>query len=181
VKKTRFAEFSCSIARTLDVVGERWAMLIMKDVFLGVTRFDDLQRDLGIARNVLAERLESLVADGLLERRVYQQHPVRHEYVLTEKGHDLQSVLFAIVAWGDRWQSERTGPPLKLRHETCATDTTAKVVCSSCGLPLRAEDVTAHGGPGGRIGPGTQVTGELLAAGPRRLADPGSEDRQQHS
>jgi DNA-binding HxlR family transcriptional regulator len=176
MKKRTFADFSCSIARTMDVVGERWAMLIMKDVFLGVTRFDDLQRDLGIARNVLTERLESLVADGLLERRVYQQRPVRSEYVLTEKGHDLQSVLFAVVAWGDRWQSKETGPPLKLRHETCAHDTIAKVVCSYCGLPLRAEDVTAHGGPGGRIGAGTQVTGELLAAGPRRLADRGRED-----
>jgi DNA-binding HxlR family transcriptional regulator len=171
MKKRTFADFSCSVARTMGVVGERWAMLIMKDVFLGVTRFDDLQRDLGIARNVLAERLESLVADGLLERRVYQQRPVRHEYLLTEKGHDLQSVLFAVVAWGDRWQSETTGPPLKLRHETCANDTIAKVVCSCCGLPLRAEEVTARGGPGGRIGAGTQVTGELLAAGPRRLAE----------
>jgi DNA-binding HxlR family transcriptional regulator len=177
MKKTSFADFSCSVARTMEVVGERWAMLIMKDVFLGLTRFDDLQRDLGIARNVLAERLESLVADGLLERRVYQQRPVRHEYVLTEKGQDLESVLFAMVAWGDRWQSKTTGPPLKLRHESCAHDTVAKVVCSCCGLPLRAEDVTAHGGPGGRIGPGTQVTGELLAAGPRRLGDRGREDR----
>jgi DNA-binding HxlR family transcriptional regulator len=177
MKKTSFAEFSCSVARTMEVVGERWAMLIMKDVFLGLTRFDDLQRDLGIARNVLAERLESLVADGLLERRVYRQRPVRHEYVLTEKGQDLESVLFAMVAWGDRWQSKTTGPPLKLRHETCANDTVAKVVCACCGLPLRAEDITAHGGPGGRIGPGTQVTGELLAAGPRRLGDQGREDR----
>ena len=171
MRKTSFAEFSCSVARTLDVVGERWAMLILKDVFLGVTRFDDLQRDLGIARNVLADRLDALIAGGLLERREYQERPVRHEYLLTEKGRDLQSVLFAIVAWGDRWQSDAAGPPLKLRHETCAHDTTAKVVCSSCGLPLKAEDVTAHGARG-RIGPGTRVTGELLAAGPRRLAGP---------
>jgi DNA-binding HxlR family transcriptional regulator len=155
----------------MEVVGDRWAMLIMKDVFLGVTRFDDLQSDLGVARNVLADRLESLTANGLLERRVYQERPVRHEYVLTEKGQDLESVLFAIVAWGDAWQSESTGPPLKLRHESCGNDTTAKVVCSCCGLPLKAADVSAHGGPGGRIGPGTRVTGELLAAGPRRLVD----------
>jgi DNA-binding HxlR family transcriptional regulator len=139
-------------------------------VFLGVTRFDDLQRDLGVARNVLTDRLEALVEDAILERRVYQERPVRHEYVLTEKGRDLESVLFAIMAWGDRWQSQASGPPVTLHHEACDKDTTARVVCSCCGEPLKSEDITAHGGPGGRIAPGTQVVGELLAAGPRRLA-----------
>ena len=177
MRKTSFADFSCSIARTLDAVGERWTFLILRDVFLGVTRFDDLQRDLGIARNVLTERLETLVGDGVLERRAYQERPVRHEYVLTDKGRDLESVLFAMVAWGDRWQSQESGPPVTLHHETCAHDTTAKVVCSCCGLPLKAEDLTAHVGPGGRIAPGTQVVGELLAAGPRRLA---GSDRSRH-
>jgi hypothetical protein len=97
--------------------------------------------------------------------------------VLTEKGRDLESVLFAIMAWGDRWQSKAGGPPVTLRHETCAKDTTAKVVCSCCGLPLKSEDVTAHAGPGGQIAPGTQVVGELLATGPRRLASPSGSDR----
>jgi hypothetical protein len=82
-----------------------------------------------------------------------------------------------MMAWGDRWQSEDSGPPVTLHHETCAHDTTAKVVCSCCGLPLKAEDLTAHAGPGGRIAPGTQLVGELLAAGPRRLAAP---DRSRH-
>jgi DNA-binding HxlR family transcriptional regulator len=169
--KTSFADFYCSIARTLDSIGERWAFLILRDVFLGVTRFEDLQRDLGIARNVLAERLDALVEDGVLERRAYQERPVRHEYVLTEKGRDLQPVLLAIMAWGDRWQSRASGPPVKLRHETCGHDTTAEVVCSCCGEPLTSETVTAYAGPGGRIAPGSQVVGELLAAGPRRLAE----------
>jgi DNA-binding HxlR family transcriptional regulator len=170
MKRTRFADFSCSIARTMDIVGERWAMLIMRTVFFGVTRFEDLQRDLGIARNVLAERLDSLVERGLLERRAYQERPLRHEYVLTEKGQDLLSPLLAIMAWGDRWESGKEGPPVELRHDACGEVTRPVVVCSCCGEPLTAETVTAHAGPGGRIGRGTAVTGELLAAGPRRLA-----------
>lgn len=169
MKKTSFAEFSCSIARTLDVVGERWTMLIMRDVFLGVTRFEDLQRDLGIARNVLAERLDTLVEAGVLERHAYRDRPLRHEYVLTEKGRDLQSPLLAIMAWGDRWQSGEQGPPLELRHDACGEVTRPEVVCSCCGEPLSAGSVTAEAGPGGRIGPGTAVVGELLAAGSRRL------------
>jgi DNA-binding HxlR family transcriptional regulator len=167
--KTRFAEFSCSIARTLDVVGERWAILIMRSIFLGVTRFEDLQRELGIARNVLAERLDALVGHGVLERRAYQERPLRHEYVLTEKGRDLLSPLLAIMAWGDRWESGDAGPPVELRHDACGNATRPEVVCSCCGEPLTMETVTAHAGPGGRIGRGTAVTGALLAAGPRRL------------
>jgi DNA-binding HxlR family transcriptional regulator len=168
--KTSFGDFTCSIARTLAVVGERWTLLILRDVFVGVNRFDDIQRDLGIARNVLTERLESLVWEGVLERRAYQDRPLRYEYVLTEKGRDLQSVLLTLLAWGDRWESGRDGPPLRLRHETCGKATTAEVVCSGCGEPLRPGELTAHGGPGGRVGAGTQVIGELLAAGPRRVA-----------
>jgi len=170
VGKTSFGDFTCSIARTLDVIGERWTMLVLRDVFVGINRFDDMQRDLGIARNVLAERLESLVWEGVLERRAYQERPPRYEYVLTEKGEDLQSVLLAMVAWGDRWQSRMGGPPVRLRHETCGADTRAQVVCCSCGMSLRPGEVTARGGPGGRAADGTQVIARVLAAGPRRLA-----------
>ena len=169
--KTDFGKFSCSIARTLDAIGERWTFLILRDVFVGINRFDDLQRDLGIARNVLAERLESLVWDGILERHAYQERPLRYEYLLTEKGRELQPVLLAIVAWGDRWTSGKGGPPVRIRHDRCGSETTAEVVCSCCGEPLEPGEVTALAGPGGRIGPGTQVIGELLAQSPRRLAD----------
>jgi DNA-binding HxlR family transcriptional regulator len=171
MKRTSFADFNCSVARTMEVVGERWAMLVVKDVFLGVTRFDDLQRDLGIARNVLAERLDSLVEQELLERRAYRERPVRHEYVLTPKGRDLAAPLLAIMAWGDRWESGKAGPPVQLRHDGCGEITRPEVVCSCCGEPLTAESVTAHAGPGGRIARGTAVVGELLAAGPRRLGE----------
>jgi DNA-binding HxlR family transcriptional regulator len=175
--KANFGEFTCSIARTIDAVGERWTFLILRDVFVGITRFDEIQRDLGIARNVLAERLESLVWDGVLERRAYQAHPPRYEYVLTEKGRDLQSVILAILAWGDRWQSGKSGPPVQLHHDKCGSDTTAEVVCSGCGEPLDVGDVTARAGPGGRIGPGTQVIGALLAEAPRRLTETGPPKR----
>ena len=93
----------CSIARTLEVVGERWTLLIMRDAFLGVRRFDDIQRDLGIARNVLRDRLARLVEEGLLERRPYQERPPRSEYRLTAKGRDLWPVLHALLRYGDRW------------------------------------------------------------------------------
>ena len=116
MRRTNLGDFSCSVARTLDAVGEWWTLLILRDVFLGVTRFDDIHRDLGIARNVLADRLEALVGKGVLERSAYQQRPVRHAYVLTEKGRDLQSVLLAIMAWGDRWEGGAAGPPVALRH-----------------------------------------------------------------
>src|SRR5438309_1962844 len=126
-------------------------MLIMRSVFMGVARFEDLHRDLGIARNVLADRLDSLVERGLLERRAYQERPVRHEYVLTEKGQDLLAPLLAIMAWGDRWESGEAGAPVELRHDGCGEVTRPEVVCSCCGEPLTADTVTAHAGPGGRI------------------------------
>jgi DNA-binding HxlR family transcriptional regulator len=171
--KTNFSDFTCSIARTIDAVGERWTFLILRDVFVGINRFDDIQRDLGIARNVLAERLESLVWDGVLKRRAYQERPPRYEYVLTEKGGDLQSVVLAMVAWGDRWQSGKSGPPVVLRHDKCGLATRAEVVCSCCGELLEIGEVTALAGPGGQIGPGTRLIGELLAEAPRRLTESG--------
>src|SRR3712207_4660988 len=90
----------CSVARALEVVGERWTLLILRDAFLGVRRFDDFQRNLGIARNVLNARLQRLVEEGLLERRLYQQRPERYEYCLTEQGQDLWPALVALMQWG---------------------------------------------------------------------------------
>src|SRR6185437_16671788 len=94
---------NCSIARALEVLGDRWTLLVIRDAFLGVHRFDDFQRDLGVARNVLSDRLARLVDEGLLERRRYQERPERFEYRLTEKGLDLFEVLAALMHWGDRW------------------------------------------------------------------------------
>jgi DNA-binding HxlR family transcriptional regulator len=116
MQRTRFGDMTCSIARTLDVVGEPWSPLIVRDVWVGINRFDQMQRDLGVSSKVLAERLRWLVVNGVLEKRAYSERPVRHEYLLTEKGHELCTVLMTITAWGDRWTAGDAGPPVLLRH-----------------------------------------------------------------
>lgn len=171
MRRTSFSDFRCSIARTLEIVGEWWTPLILRDVILGVNRFDDMQRDLGIARNVLTDRLDALVEGGILERQVYQERPLRQEYALTEKGRDLAPVLLAMMAWGDRWTAGDEGAPVQLHHESCGEFMTPEVRCSCCSEPLELEDLTAHPGPGGRIGPGAHVVGERLAEAPRRLVE----------
>jgi DNA-binding HxlR family transcriptional regulator len=155
---------TCSIARTLDAAGEWWSPLIVRDVHLGLTRFDDLRRDLGISRKVLSHRLERLVEQGVLERRAYSDRPPRHEYLLTKKGRELVDVLLAIMAWGDRWTAGDAGPPLLLRHDACGELTHAEIRCARCGRPLHADDVTIQPGPGGSAGPGTSVIAERLTS-----------------
>lgn len=148
MQRTDFGDMTCSIARTLHVVGEPWSPLIVRDVYIGITRFDDLQRDLGISRKVLTERLRWLVEQGVLEQRPYSERPPRSEYVLTEQGRDFVRVLFAMVAWGDRWTAGEAGPPIRYRHRTCGEPTEADVRCARCGEPMRAEDVEVEPGPG---------------------------------
>jgi DNA-binding HxlR family transcriptional regulator len=148
MQRTDFGEMACSIARTLHVAGEPWSPLIVRDVFVGITRFDDIRSDLGISRKVLAERLQWLVEQDVLERRPYSERPPRHEYLLTDKGRELMQVLFAMTAWGDRWTAGEAGPPVHLRHRTCGELTHAEIRCAVCGEELRAEDVTVEPGPG---------------------------------
>src|SRR4051794_38710597 len=105
---------NCSIARTVAVLGERWTLVILREAFTRRRRFEDMQRDLGIARNILADRLQTLVGEGILERRAYQERPRRYEYRLTEKGRDLYPVLIALMQWGDRYTAGEAGPPLEL-------------------------------------------------------------------
>jgi len=154
---------TCSIARTLDAAGEWWSPLILRDVHLGITRFDELQRDLGVSRQVLAARLERLVDHGVLERRAYSERPPRHDYLLTEKGRELVDVLLAMVAWGDRWTAGEKGPPVLLRHRACGELTHAEIRCAHCGQALHADEVSVEAGPGGSDGPGTRVVAERLA------------------
>jgi DNA-binding HxlR family transcriptional regulator len=163
MQRTSFADMTCSIARTLDAAGEWWSPLILRDVHLGITRFDELQRDLGISRKVLSERLERLVEQGVLERRAYSQHPPRHDYVLTEKGGELVDLLLAMLAWGDRWKAGDKGPPVLIRHLGCGELTRAEIRCACCGEPLRANEVVVEPGPGGSARPGTRVVAERLA------------------
>jgi DNA-binding HxlR family transcriptional regulator len=148
VKRTSFAHWPCSIARTVDLIGDGWTPMVLREAFYGTTRFDDFERVLGIGRNVLSQRLGRLVEEGLLERQAYQQNPQRHDYVLTEKGRELFPVLAAMMAWGDRWLAPDAGPPVLLRHAACGHDTRAEVVCAECREPLELDDVTPHLGPG---------------------------------
>jgi len=111
MQRTDFSEMACSIARTLDVIGEPWSPLILRDIWVGFSRFEQLQADLGISRKVLTERLNHLVDRGVIERRPYDQRP-RYEYVLTGKGRELVDVLMVMVAWGDKWLAATAGPPV---------------------------------------------------------------------
>jgi DNA-binding HxlR family transcriptional regulator len=132
----------CSVARTLEVVGERWSLLILRNAFYGVRRFEDFQRGLGIARNVLTDRLATLVEHGVFERQRYADRPPRHEYRLTEKGRDLLPVVLAMMRWGDRWSCEGE-PPVRLTHTTCGEVTTPQVTCDRCGDPLDLRTIVA--------------------------------------
>lgn len=160
MQRTDFSAMTCSIARSLHLVGEPWTPLILRDVFLGISRFNDLRDDLGIARNVLAARLAWLVEHDILERRPYDGAQVRYDYVLSEKGRELAIVLMALMSWGDRWTAGEEGPPVRLRHADCDQFFDPVVICSSCQRPLAANAVTALPGPGGRVGPGTRVVGQ---------------------
>ena len=146
--RVRLGEMTCSIARTVEIIGERWTPLILRDVFGGVTRFDAIQEDLGIPRNVLTQRLETLIGHGVLERVAYQHNPPRYDYLPTEKGRGLGPILLAMLAWGDRWTAGEAGPPVLMRHERCGQVAQAVASCSSCGEPLNAEEISLLPGPG---------------------------------
>ena len=164
MERTPLADFACSIARTLDIVGEWWTLLVLRDLFLGVERFDELQRDLGLASNVLSARLRKLVAARVVDRLPVPGDARASRYVLTERGRDLYPVLLSLMAWGDKWLAGRAGPPLALRHRRCGAVTAAVPHCSVCGEPLALHDLDFGPGPGGRAGPGTAVVAQRLAA-----------------
>jgi DNA-binding HxlR family transcriptional regulator len=145
--KTDLGVLPCSIARSLQIVGEWWTLLVLRDVCFGCNRFETIHNHLGIARNILTTRLETLAENGMVQRRRYQQHPDRYEYLPTEKALDFVPVLLALVAWGDRWTAE-DGPPVLFTHQTCGHDTVATVVCSACAAPLVSDDLDVRPGPG---------------------------------
>jgi DNA-binding HxlR family transcriptional regulator len=142
-----YAGQNCSIAGTLEVIGERWTLLILRDAFHRVRRFEDFQKRLGIARNVLSNRLQTLVDAGIMERRLYQEHPARYEYRLTEKGIDLWPVLMALVHWGDKYLAEN-GPPVVIEHKNCGGAVDDHLMCERCGAALTARDAVPREGPG---------------------------------
>jgi DNA-binding HxlR family transcriptional regulator len=144
-----YEDQNCSIARALEVLGDRWTILVMREAFMRVRRFDDFQRNLGIARNVLTDRLARLVDEGILIRVPYQDRPARFEYRLTEKGLELFPVLLTLMKWGDRWYAP-DGPPRLVRHRDCGGAIDAHLTCERCGARVTARDVRLEAGPGAR-------------------------------
>jgi DNA-binding HxlR family transcriptional regulator len=148
MQRTQFGAMACSIARTMDVAGEPWSPLIVRNIYVGINRFDQLQQSLGISRKVLADRLRSLAEAGVLERREYSVSPVRHEYALTEMGLDLVEVLMVMVRWGDRWLAGQAGPPVLYRHRACGQIGHVELHCSECGQPMGPGGIDVLPGPG---------------------------------
>jgi DNA-binding HxlR family transcriptional regulator len=149
MQRTSFEAMNCSVAQCLEVIGEWWSMLIIRDAFLGVRRFDDFQARLGISRNILTTRLASLVDAGVLEKVPYQERPLRHEYRLTAKGRDLWPVLTTMRQWGDKWAAP-AGAPLELVHDACGEIMALAHTCSTCGESVDSRSVRARPGPGAR-------------------------------
>ncbi|MRD48285.1 transcriptional regulator [Caenimonas koreensis DSM 17982] len=167
-KKTApgFSDFSCSIARALDVVGEWWTLLIVRDLFAGMSRYDDIREDLGIASNMLAARLKRLLDAGIVERDVAPDDARSWEYRLTPKGRDLYPVILSLMAWGDKWATEPGQQPVMVVHKSCGEVTAAVPSCSVCREPLALADLTFLPGPGARSGPGTARVGRYLTSRP---------------
>ena len=139
------ADMPCAIARSMAVLGERWTLVILREAFMRARRFEDFQSGTGIARNILADRLKTLVDHGILERRPYAEHPGRtlYEYRLTDKGLDLYPVLISLMEWGNRYGGF-DAPPLTLEHKSCGHMTTPQFVCPECGEAVHAREMHAH-------------------------------------
>lgn len=137
------AKEDCSLARTLAVIGDRWTLMVLRDAFLRVRRFEDFEHSLKIARRVLSERLALLVEHGILAKVPYQERPVRYEYRLTDKGLELYPALVSLVHWGDKHYPTAGGPPVVHRHLACGHDFRSVMTCSECAKPVAARDVAA--------------------------------------
>jgi DNA-binding HxlR family transcriptional regulator len=147
---TDYDSSTCSIAKTAQILGDRWSVLVVRNLFNGVRRFDALQQHLGIARDVLTKRLALLVDEGIVERRAYQPEGerARHEYVLTPAGRGLRTVMVALMDWGDAHRPGADGPPMSLRHRDCGAEIHAHLTCAAgheIETPTRAELVPLAG------------------------------------
>jgi DNA-binding HxlR family transcriptional regulator len=139
----------CSIARSLELVGERWTLLVVREIFHGRRKFSEMQRSLGVARNVLTARLQSMVEEGILERRPYSERPERYEYFLTEKGLDLWPVMISLMHWGDRYEPATEGRPSIVVHKgECGGEIDDRRICTKCGKHLTVREAKAIDGPG---------------------------------
>jgi DNA-binding HxlR family transcriptional regulator len=143
-----YPDQNCSIARTLEVIGERWTLLVIRDALFGLTRFDEFRMSLGIATNVLTARLDRLVSEGLLERRAYRTRPERHEYVLTDKGRELAPALLMLMRWGDRHYTAPGGPPRLAVHAECGGALGEDFRCRRCEEHVDLPHIEFLQGPG---------------------------------
>ena len=148
MQRTHFSDQHCSVARTLDIIGEWWTLLILRDVFYGVRRFEALLEQLGISRKVLTHRLQRLTDEKILRKVAYRQNPRRYEYRLTARGLDLMPVLLGIMRWGDRWLAEDGQVPVEFIHTDCNQVTLPRLVCAHCGGELTARNLKPRPGPG---------------------------------
>ncbi|MEH0935816.1 winged helix-turn-helix transcriptional regulator [Micromonospora psammae] len=163
---------NCYLARALELVGERWTLLVIRDAFYGVRRYGDFLGHLDIPRAVLADRLATLVQAGILERHRYQDSPPRDEYLLTERGTELWSVIFPLMRWGERHFS--TGESLRtFRHAACGTELDPVSRCPACGLTdVAPGDIEADTGPGVPAQPRQDPVSVALRRRPHRLLQP---------
>ena len=143
-----FAKQNCSIAKPLSILGERWTLLVLREISLGNRRFDGIQEELGVATNVLSARLATLVDEGIVAKRPYSEHPERFEYRLTEKGADLQPILLAFLRWGDKYTAGKAGPPLETVHADCGHVFHMVPTCSHCGEEVKPASLRPRPGPG---------------------------------
>jgi DNA-binding HxlR family transcriptional regulator len=150
MKWQEVGEQPCSVARTLSVVGDRWTMLILRNAFMGIRRFDDFQANLGVTRHLLSDRLKRLVEEDVLTKVAYQTSQQRFEYRLTEKGKDLYPVLLSLVKWGDKWMDRGLGAPVEYIHQACGKKFTPMLVCSECREEVNVHNVTPMLGEGFR-------------------------------
>jgi DNA-binding HxlR family transcriptional regulator len=141
---------NCSVARALEVVGDRWTLLVIRSAFEGVRRFDDYQTTLGVARNVLTDRLARLCAEGIMRRVRYQERPERFEYRLTRKGVGLWPALMSLLLWGDQYYAD-DGPPATIVHRGCGGALTKQLTCAACGVSLGPTDIDVMPGPGAAV------------------------------
>jgi DNA-binding HxlR family transcriptional regulator len=159
VLRRDYPGLDCSVAKALEVIGERWSLLIVRAVMHGNRRFGAIQESLGIARNVLSARLERLVEEDILERRAYSESPPRYEYFLTQKGLDLWPALIALLHWGERYSPDPDGPRRLIVHKGCGGTVGERGICDSCGQVLTARDAKQVPGPGAK-GAAEAVTAE---------------------
>jgi DNA-binding HxlR family transcriptional regulator len=148
MRRSSFGSMQCSVARTLDIIGDTWTPLVLRDIALGISRFDAIQRNLGLSRKVLSQRLRSLVEHEIVTRTQYQDGPPRHDYRLTEKGKDLAMVLVAMQMFGDKWVFGAERAPLAWHHLGCGQLSEPVVCCDKCGARVGPDDALPAPGPG---------------------------------